>query len=92
MPDQPAAHQPTTDFEAHIKTVDAMRYDGTLASFWRILDWAKSKNDTAALAKEWIFHTPIITFPGNDARFHAVERGDYVVWNGLGFRVWTVRS
>ena len=83
MPTEPAAAP--VSFEA-------MHYDGTLKSYWRIIEWAKEKGDTNALANEWTFRTPIITFPAYDARFKAVEPGDYVVWNGKGFDVWTRRS
>lgn len=79
---------PTSDFEAHVQTFEAMPYDGTLVSYWRILEWAKSKGDTNALAKEWIFRTRLITFPSYAGKFKAIGPGDWLVWNGKGFDVW----
>jgi hypothetical protein len=72
------------------KTFEAMQYTG-FDSYHRIIAWAKEKGDTTALANEWIFRTPILTFPADDGRFKAAIPGDWIVWNGTGFRVWSER-
>jgi len=89
MPNRDVSAASVADFEAHVEKFEAMHYDGTLASYWRIIEWAKSKGDTTALAKEWIFRTRIITFPSYDAKFKAAGPGDWIVWNGKGFHVWS---
>lgn len=75
---------------ASVQTFEAMQYDGTLDSYLRLIEWAKSKGDTNALANEWRFSTRIITFPSGPS-FHAANPGDWIVWDGQSFRVWTER-